>query len=382
MEEDMKSILTWITAVAVLPVLAAAQSTPRYTVTDLGNVGAVGTASSLSNTAVTAGAAVVPSGAMHAVLWLLGIKLDIGARGLGGPNSEANAVNVFGQTAGAAQTSVANDEDFCAFNAMGLTASNTSCLPFLWQYGVMTKLPTLGGANGFANSINNLGQAAGWAETANKSTDPGCPVNEFLPVTWQNGQAQQLPVYTGDTTGVAWQVNDHGQAVGASGNCTPLNPDTGLYMVWNHALLWENGKPTDLGNFGGTGGLAGNHACGINNHGQVVGHAELADNSIFHGFLWTQPTGMQDLGTLPGDVSSLAISIAEGGQIVGASLDANFDSRAVIWENGTITDLNTLIPANSPLYLVEANSINSVGEIVGVAVTASGDTHGFMLVPR
>ena len=114
----------------------------------------------------------------------------------------------------------------------------------------------------------------------------------------------------------------------------------------------------------------------------MVGHSELANDSSFHGFLWTQSTGMQDLGVFPGDAASLAIGINDNGQIVGSSFDADFNERAVLWANGAITDLNTMIPANSPLHLVQANSIDSLGKIVGVAVTASGDLHGFMLTPR
>jgi hypothetical protein len=46
-----------------------------------------------------------------------------------------------------------------------------------------------------------------------------------------------------------------------------------------------------------------------------------------------------------------------------------------------MTDLNTLVVANpSKLYLLEAVSINSRGEIVGVAL-ANGEAHGFLGIP-
>ena len=47
-----------------------------------------------------------------------------------------------------------------------------------------------------------------------------------------------------------------------------------------------------------------------------------------------------------------------------------------------LTDLNTLIPANSPYYLVFANRINDAGEIVGMAVDQrTGNMHAFLATP-
>ena len=86
----------------------------------------------------------------------------------------------------------------------------------------MTKLPTLGGPNGYANMINNRGEMVGLAE--NNTQDPGCPVHQFEPVVWENGQIR-------DPYGVAAQINDNGQVVGASGTRAAFNPNTGLFMV-------------------------------------------------------------------------------------------------------------------------------------------------------
>ena len=44
-------------------------------------------------------------------------------------------------------------------------------------------------------------------------------------------------------------------------------------------------------------------------------------------------------------------------------------------------DLNTLIPANSPLLLVDATYINDRGEIAGHGLTPSGENHAFLLIP-
>ena len=190
-----------------------------------------------------------------------------------------------------------------------------------------------------------------------------------------------LPTYGGDPDGVAAWINDKGQVVGSSGTCAPsFDPNAGNYLVENHALLWENGTAIDLGNLG-TQGLAGNHACEINNQGQVVGHTN-SDTST-RAYLWTRATAMQNLGTLSGDFASLAIGINDGGEVVGLSLDGNFNARAFLWEKGVMTDLNSLIASNpSGLKLQVASSINSSGEIIGVAQNGAGETRGFLATPH
>jgi len=91
---------------------------------------------------------------------------------------------------------------------------------------------------------------------------------------------------------------------------------------------------------------------------------------------------MTDLGTLPGDVFSVAFSINNGGQIVGQSCDASGNCRAFLWQNGVMTDLNTVIPPNSPLYLLSANDVNDRGEIAGQGYDpVSGDAPGFLATP-
>jgi uncharacterized membrane protein len=191
---------------------------------------------------------------MHAVFWYKRLKLDIGT--FGGPNSAGFGVNERGQAVGAAQTLDPNDEDFCGFNAYGLAPSNTTCLPFLWEDGKMTRLPTLRGANGVANRINNRGEVGGYVET--NTLENACPVSQFKPVIWRDGKVHKLRTWPGDSDGVVAWINDEGQAVGASGTCAPLfNQNSGLYLVENHALLWEkDGTVHDLGALGGAGGIA------------------------------------------------------------------------------------------------------------------------------
>jgi probable HAF family extracellular repeat protein len=169
----------------------------------------------------------------------------------------------------------------------GFPSAGTSCLPYVWQYAVTIPLPTLGGNNGVASMINKQGTVAGWAE--NTTLDPTCQAPQklqFQPVIWENGEIQQLPTSSGDLEGVAEGINDKGQVVGGSGSCAGLDPFNFLYLVAHHALLWETGTVTDLGNLGGSGlGFYGNIAYDINNQGQVVGASDLKGDTSSHAFL-------------------------------------------------------------------------------------------------
>lgn len=355
----------------------------HYSVIDLGVVGGTpGQPYVIRNDGLISGAAATPDGRMQAVLWHKGRKIDIGTPGLGGPNSAAFGVNELGQAVGQAETWVSNAEDFCGFNFYGFPSS-TACLPFFWQDGVIAKLPTLGGDNGFANSINNRGEVAGIAETAVTDPASGCPVNHFKPVIWENGAIRELPTYPGDSDGVAAWINDNGEVAGASGICGSFNPNSGLYLVENHAMVWQNGRATDLGNLGPNGiPGAGNHACAINNRGQAVGHTTSEVSTV--AFLWSRETGMQGLGTLPGDFASFALGINDGGEVVGQSIGPGFSTfRPFLWKRGMMYDLNTLVAANpGNLYLLLGESINSSSEIIGLAVDGNGMFHGFRAIPR
>jgi probable HAF family extracellular repeat protein len=129
-------------------------------------------------------------------------------------------------------------------------------------------------------------------------------------------------------------------------------------------------------------------AAGINDLGEVDGGTDLASEIPgfpgvqVHGFLWTKATGMEDIGTVGTDFSSLPTSINNNGQMVGSSCDNMGNCRAFLWQNKVMTDLNALIPANSPLYLMSAFDLNDAGEIAGMALeTSTGDVHAFVATP-
>ncbi len=385
-------------AALAIPVCVVAQGEQQepaahvqhYTVIDLGTLG--GTYSQpfyVSSKGVASGEASLADGNWHATLWQGPFKRDLGT--LGGLNSSAfGSPNAVGQVVGEAETSHSdpNGEDFCGFYASGAPLSGTTCLGFLWQYGSMTPLSTLGGYNSAASAINNQGEVAGNAETG--TADSTCPpydpaqgqyqVLQDKPVVWENGHIKALPTYGGDPDGFAIAINDSGQVAGASGVCSTFNVINGLYLSPVHALLWDHGKVTNLGSLGGA---FGNQAHQMNNRGQVVGASDLAGDAVFHGFVWSQSTGMHDVTPLAGDTYSVALAINDPGAVVGVSIDASFTTlRAFIVMNGVPTDLNTLIPADSPLQLQTACGINSRGEITGLAVEKStGQYRGYLAVP-
>src|SRR5581483_11958302 len=233
----MKCTLTLMAASTLLAAIAAAQPRQAYNITDLGAVGGPPAGPYLIASDGLIAGATASGKTMHAALWYGNLKIDIGSPGLRGPNSLALSVNEFGQAVGQAETSASNNEDFCGFNFFGFP-SFTKCAPFVWQFGFMAKLPTLGGANGYANGINNRGQIVGISETAGKDPNADCPVSQFSPVIWNAGIPKALATYGGDPDGIAAAINNNGQAAGASGTCSSLNPATGLYLVEDHALLW------------------------------------------------------------------------------------------------------------------------------------------------
>ncbi len=113
----------------------------------------------------------------------------------------------------------------------------------------------------------------------------------------------------------------------------------------------------------------------------MVGYSNLkpGDFDVIHGFAW-QPGGIKDLGTLGGD-SSVAYGVNSSGQIVGGAETTGGMFHATTWKNGTITDLNKLIPAGSVWELVVASGINERGQITGTGVV--GNTiHAFLLTPQ
>ena len=235
---------------------------------------------------------------------------------------------------------------------------------FLDINGTLTALGTLGGTSSEANAINASGQVVGWADT-NTGQDA------FL---YSAGQLQDLGGLPGATASVATAINNAGGIVGYSS----VGNGSGGGTITKNAFLYSQGKFIDLGT-----PSVFSLAYAINNAGQIVGESNGTGNNA-HAVLWNNGV-MTDLGTFPGEAVSIAESINDSGQVVGYATNAGTGGavpvepdHAFLDENGVMTDLNSLLPANSGWVLNTATAIDNAGEIVGMG-TLNGAVHAYLV---
>ena len=368
-------------ALGVLPALAGAgePARPAYIAYDTQPIaGSNAGANGLSNLGWASGTSTISSGDTHAALWSPGNVIDLGTLGGASSGVEWPVKNNHGLIVGISETDVIDPLAEGGFSCGAfLDLHGHTCLPFLWQNGTLTALPLLGGNNGFATGINNAGRAVGWAETA--LHDPTCiapQVLQFEAVEWTAEAKRVLPPLSGDSTSAATAINDAGEIVGISGDCDVA---VGRFSA-RHAVLWLNGHPLKLPTLGGEGW---NTPMAINNLGTVVGFSDKPGDVVngklkanFQAFVWSPHSGIRQLPALSGDVLSEATGINDFGQIVGTSFPATGGSRMLLWQNGAVYDVNTLLPPDSPLLVLASGDINNSGEITGFACVVSGNACG------
>src|SRR5215472_11260318 len=262
------------------------------------------------------------------------------------------------------------------------------------QYQVST-LPDFGGTSSGGNSINDQSWAAGYSRFPNRDRHA---------TLWRSSVLTDLGTLGGPNSSVTWNVkNTQGIIVGISQTADPeplgeawssaafySSPHNVGYI--NLGFVWQNDHMRRLLPFsGGNNGFA----TGANNLGQVVGWAEngVHDNACvspqvlqFRPAMWTLgPDQIQELPLIAGDSSGAATAINDSGQIVGISgicdqaVGRHTAKHAVLWQNGTVTDIYPNPPApwwNTP------TAINERGDVVGFAGDpqfVEGDiVHAFM----
>ncbi len=329
----------------------------RFTITDLGTLGGSGSrAYGLSSSGSVVGSADTGQG-WHAFLWTptrpnstTGQMADLGVLPQG-VESTAFGINDNGQITGSSYD------------------VNQGPRAFLNSGGTMTDLTTLGGSYSNAFAINSWGQAAGQAQNISQ---------EWHATTAQLGSqtdvltGSNLGFFLGSSYNCAYGINDNGELVGEA--------DT--FSQDSHAFFYSPVSGwSDLGLLPG----------GIYSNGSSLTINDLiageADNLIgdIHGFVWDAGV-MQDLGTLPSSsiTYSSADAINQCGVIAGTSytdtdpMGLTNGDHAVVWVNGQITDLNTLIPSGSNWILEKATAINSQYQIAGYGMI-NGQEHAFLL---
>ena len=205
----------------------------------------------------------------------------------------------------------------------------------------VTGLGALGGADArsAANDINGRGQIVGTSDTG---------AGEEHAVLWDDGRISDLGTL-GGAYSAASAINAPGQVVGWA-----MTGDGHA-----HAVLWDDGHVTDLGTLGGNVSVA----LDINDQGQVVGYAQTAGGP-YHAFLW-ESGAMTDLGPFS------ATAIGPAGRVVGfgpvaecTSGEGGGATHAVSWEDGTLTDLGLLGGRAST-----ATAVNAAGAVVGWSQT-------------
>ena len=292
---------------------------------------------------------------------------------LGGTWSTALAINELGQVVGTSQIS-----------------GNVFYHGFIYDKGTITDIGSI-----YPNDINNLGQVVGYYST---EINGDSTVRSFI---YSNGSSTDLGTISSDPRAQSWAngINDFGQVVGSANTVYagsrfhaylysegvmedidtigPYHEQSEAYVINNRGVvlgserdggifLYSGGAMTRLNIFG--------NALDMNDHGEFVGWGSW-DSGLERAFLY-RVGEFTVLGSLSDSGYTVPLAINESSQIVGQS-DIGYVERpwgyrridhAFLYDNGVMTDLNTLIPANSGWELMYATDINNSGQIVGYGV--------------
>jgi probable HAF family extracellular repeat protein len=265
----------------------------------------------------------------------------------------------------------------------------------LYPY-VLIDLGTFGGPHARVDQgdqpLNARGALIGQADTS--TTDPhapNCPFANpdcfvFLGFVWEHGILTRLASLPGGSSNFPFAINASGLIAGASLNGV-VNPLTDREEA--RAVLWRGGQTLNLGTL--PGGSESN-AFAVNDRGQVTGPSSNAIPDPYscafficwgtqtRAFLWQNGT-MQDLGTLGGP-DSLPLYLNDRGQIAGVSYTTSTPNAVTgqptqdpfLWESGHMRDLGSLGGT-----LGGPNGMNSQGAVVGQSDLAGDQTfHPFL----
>jgi probable HAF family extracellular repeat protein len=204
-----------------------------------------------------------------------------------------------------------------------------------------------------ANDINNQGQITGYANV--DST-----FESYSPVRWEGTSATVLNRIPDDWFTSGQAINNNGQIAGIA------ETNSNGY----HPIRWDGSVATELQTLGGNRTVPTD----INDNAEIVGEAFTSNDEFKVAVYWDANGNITQLNkSVETDTFSTAGGINEIGKIVGATYDADFNSRAVIWDNSNANPIElTTIPGFTKL---SASDINDSGQIVGVGTDANNVFH-------
>jgi probable HAF family extracellular repeat protein len=229
---------------------------------------------------------------------------------LGGTHGFATAVNNKGQIVGWAENLV-HDPTCVGVQVLQFRA-------VLWEpkKGTKQELPPLpNDSASAATAINDSGQAVGISGRCDQAVGRFTALHSVL---WDHGVPTEIPNLGGTTWHTPMDINGRGDVVGFSNPPGPGDPE-GAFIA--HAFYWNkhSDEAVDIGLLGDD---AFSEAFAINSRGQVVGISFGGSNGP-RAFIWQDGVlrDLNDLVDIAPDVLQSAQDINDAGQITGRVRD-------------------------------------------------------------